>query len=82
LKPPYDRLAAAADPYDLWAAFMTGDSGARIRAGAALAEYDAIVFVDRQPFELPREDCLRPLFGRPTFRIFTLLHGGDCPEHR
>jgi len=40
------------------------------------------VFVNHEPFELPSEECLRPLLLRPTFQIFTLVHGGDCPEPR
>jgi len=82
LKPPYEKLAAAADPYELWAGLMMGDDAARRRTLAALAGYDAIVFVNHEPFQLPREDCLRPLFRRPTFQIYTLVHGGDCPEQR
>jgi len=82
LKPPYEKLAAAADPYELWAGLMTGDDAAHRRTLAALAGYDAIVFVNHEPFQLPRENCLRPLFVRPTFQIFTLVHGGDCPEHQ
>jgi hypothetical protein len=82
LRPPYDRLAAAADRHELWAAFMSSDDAERGHALAALAEYDAIVFVNHEPFELPSEECLRPLLLRPTFQIFTLVHGGDCPEPR
>jgi hypothetical protein len=82
LKPPYDRLAAAADRHELWTAFTGGDNTERQHALEALAEFDAIVFVAHEPFQLPREDCLRPLFRRPTFQIYTLVHGGDCPEQR
>jgi hypothetical protein len=81
-RPPYDRLAAAAFPFTLWSAVMSDDDAARRHAIAALAGYDAIVFIDHQPFQVPQEDCLRPLFLRPTFQIFTLLHAGDCAEHR
>jgi hypothetical protein len=79
LNPPYDRLAAAATPFELWSAFMTGDADARQLVSAALAEYDAIVFVDRRPFALPAQRCLRPLSARPTFQIFMLSHGEGCP---
>jgi hypothetical protein len=79
LNPPYDRLAAAATPFELWSAFMIGNAEARQRVSAALAEYDAIVFVDRRPFTLPAQRCLRPLSARPTFRIFALSHGEGCP---
>jgi hypothetical protein len=82
LKSSYDRLAAAADRHELWTAFTGGDNTERQHALEALAEFDAIVFVAHEPFQLPREDCLRPLFRRPTFQIYTLVHGGDCPEQR
>ena len=82
LKPAYAGLAAVANPYALWPAFMVGDDAARRHTLAALAGYDAIVFVDREPFQLPSEECLKPLFWRPTFQIFTFEHGGGCPEAR
>jgi hypothetical protein len=82
VRPPYDRLAAAAFQFTLWAAFMDGDDEARRQTLAALAGYDAIVFVNHEPFQLPSEDCLHPLFRRPTFQIFALEHGGGCPEKR
>jgi hypothetical protein len=82
LKPPYDRLAAAADQHELWSAFTSGDDTERRRTLAALAEYDAIVFVAHEPFQLSNEECLRLLFRRPTFQIYMLVHGGDCPEQR
>jgi hypothetical protein len=81
-RPPYDRLAAEAFQFTLWAAFMGGDDEARRQTLASLAGYDAIVFVNHEPFQLPREDCLKPLFRRPTFQIFTLQHGAGCPEPR
>jgi hypothetical protein len=79
LNPPYDRLAAGATPFDLWSAFVTRNADARQRVSAALAEYDAIVFVDRRPFTLPAQRCLRPLSARPTFQIFALVPGEGCP---
>jgi len=79
LNPPYDRLAAAAAPFDLWSAFVTGSADAQQRVSGALAEYDAIAFVDRRPFGLPTQRCLRPLSSRPTFQIFALSHGDGCP---
>jgi hypothetical protein len=79
LKPPYDRLAAAATPFELWSAFVTGGADARERASAGLAQYDAIVFIGRAPFAVPAQRCLRPLSARPTFQIFGLSHGGGCP---
>src|SRR5207248_10913128 len=42
LKPLYEKLAAAADPYELWAGLMMGDDAARRRTLGALAGYDAV----------------------------------------
>jgi len=78
LNPPWDRLAASATPFELWSAFATGNAEARERASAALAAYDAIVFIDRKPFALPAHPCLRPLSARPTFQLFALPHGAGC----
>jgi len=79
LNPPYDRLAASATPFELWSAFVTGSAEAGQRVSAALAAYDAIVFIDRKPFALPAQPCLRPLSVRPTFQVFALSHGAGCP---
>jgi hypothetical protein len=79
LKPPYDRLAAAAKPFELWSALMTGDADARVRVSAALTTYDAIVFTDRHPFQVPQQRCLLPVFVQPTFQIFTVSPAEGCP---
>jgi hypothetical protein len=79
LNPPYDRLAAAATPFELWSAFLTGSTDARQGVTAALAQYDAIAFIGRAPFAVLAQRCLRPLSVRPTFQIFTLPHGEGCP---
>jgi hypothetical protein len=79
LKPPYDRLAAAATPFDLWAAFVVGDAEGRVRVSGALAAYDAIGFADRRPFQVPQDHCLHPGLAQPTFQIFTLSHTEGCP---
>jgi hypothetical protein len=50
-RPPYDRLAAEAFQFTLWAAFMGGDDEARRQTLASLAGYDAIVFVNHEPFQ-------------------------------
>ena len=79
LKPPYDRLAAAASPFELWAAFMTGDATVKNRVSKVLADYDAIVLLARKPFTVPEQPCLKPAGVSPTFQLFVLSHGGTCP---
>jgi hypothetical protein len=79
LNPPYDRLAAAATPFELWSAFTTRDDTAKGHVSKAVGEYDAIVFVGRKPFALPEQPCLRPLLLRSTFQLFALSHAEACP---
>ena len=79
LNPPYDRLAAAATPFELWSALVTGNAETQQRVSAALSQYDAIVFVARTSFVVPARHCLRPLSVRPTFQIFALSHSEGCP---
>jgi|HubBroStandDraft_4_1064222.scaffolds.fasta_scaffold00194_18 hypothetical protein len=78
VEPPYDRLASAASPTLLWSAFVAGDVEARQQAWTALAGWDAIAFVDRHPFRVPAQPCLRPLVAEPNFQVFLLLKGGNC----
>jgi hypothetical protein len=79
LKPPYDELAAAATPFELWSALMAGDADVRARVSAAFAAYDAIAFTDRSPFQVPPHRCLQPILTQPTFQIFTVRHAEGCP---
>jgi hypothetical protein len=80
VRPPYDRDAAAAEPALLWSAFVDGDRAAAASAWHALAGWDAVAFVARQPIHLRRQRCLEPLMPPqpPTFQIFLLRHDGDC----
>jgi len=79
VKAPFDRLAAAATPFETWSVLVTGDADALPRVSAALARYDAIVFTDRSPFQVPPHRCLQPILTQPTFQIFTVRHAEGCP---
>ena len=78
VREPYGRLAAAASPALLWSAFVDGDAAAQRQAWPALAGWDAIVFLDRAPFRVPDQPCLRPLVTEPNFQLFSLVKGGNC----
>lgn len=77
-RPPYASLAEAAQPEQLWAAFVAGDTAAMADCLAALQQYDYIVFTDNRLIHLARTQCLAPAFTRPTFQIFAILHRPDC----
>ena len=77
VKQPYDRLVDSAPPTLLWSAFVSADVRAQQQVWPALPLWDAIVFVDRQPFQVPAQPCLKPLAVQPNFQVF-LLHGGNC----
>jgi hypothetical protein len=72
LRPPWAARAAAAQPPALWAAFVSGDRAALARLAPVLADYNFIVFVDRQPFIVRPARYLRPVFEQPTFQIFAI----------
>jgi hypothetical protein len=72
LRQAYAEMAAAASPTALWAAFVNGDRS----ASSNLRGYEHIVFTDRRPFEVHAGGCLRPVFERPSFKIFAVLQEG------
>jgi hypothetical protein len=78
VRPPYDRLAAASPPRLLWSAFVVGDVEAQHQVWPALAGWDAIVFLDRSPFQVPAQPCLKPLVTEPNFQVFSVLKTGNC----
>jgi hypothetical protein len=77
-RPLYAALAAATSPERLWAAFVAGDAAALAECLTALQQYDYIVFTDNRPVDVPRHQCLTPVFARPTFQIFAILRQPDC----
>jgi len=78
LRPPYAELAEATPPTRLWAALVDGDIGERQRILPTLAHYDFVVFVDKRPVHVPPIRCLGPIFERPSFQIFAVLHDAGC----
>jgi hypothetical protein len=79
LKPPYDMLADAATPQDLWAVIVAGRDAAKT-AGLprVLQQYDFVAVTGGEPSDVPPTQCLRPFFRQPTFEIFTVLHDAGC----
>ena len=79
LKPPYDMLADAATPQDLWGVVVLGRNAAKT-AGLpkVLQQYDFVAVTGGEPLDVPITRCLWPFFKQPTFEIFTVLHDGAC----
>jgi hypothetical protein len=79
LKPPYDMLAYAATPQELWGVVVPGRNAAKT-AGLpkALQQYDFVAVTGGEPLDVPTTRCLWPFFKQPTFEIFTVLHDGAC----
>jgi hypothetical protein len=80
LRAPYEALAAATSPTELWSAFVDGDAAARIRIAPLLQNYDFIVFADRDAVVLPEYRCLRALPSPSNFRLYALEHAASCAE--
>jgi hypothetical protein len=79
LKQPYDMLAVAATPQDLWAVIVAGRDPAKTAVlRTALQQYDYVAVTGGKPLDIPPTPCLRPIFRQPTFEIFTVLHDTGC----
>ncbi len=79
LKPPYDTLADAATPQDLWAVIERAvDTAETAVLPRALQHYDFVAVTGGEPSDVPPTQCLRPFFRQPTFEIFTVLHDAAC----
>ena len=73
LKPPYDVLADAATPPELWDVVLAGRNTPKV-----LQWYDFLAVTGGKPLSLPPSLCLRPFFGQSTFEIFRILHDARC----
>jgi hypothetical protein len=73
LRPPYDALAAAATPPELWDVVLAGGNTPKV-----LQQYDFLAVTGSKPLSLSPAPCLRPFFGQSTFEIFRILHDARC----
>jgi hypothetical protein len=71
LTPSADALALEAGQTPLWDALVTQSAA----VPAALRSYDFIVFIDRKPFQVPTNDCLKPVHTGGTFQLFAIDAG-------
>jgi hypothetical protein len=79
LKPPYDVLADAAMPPELWDVVALGGDAAKTgQVLRALQQYDFVAVIGDEPSDVSPTRCLRLLFKQPTFEIFTVLHDTSC----
>ncbi|HXY98735.1 MAG TPA: hypothetical protein VEI03_01955 [Stellaceae bacterium] len=80
LAPRYRALRDRLPPERLWSAFVGDGPPLDAAEEAALAQYDAIVFVGRAAFAPPAAPPLVPAFAAPRFALFTIAAGGlDAP---
>jgi hypothetical protein len=73
LKQPYDVLADAAKPPELWDVVLAGRNTPKV-----LQRYDFLAVTGGKPPILPPTPCLRPFFGQSTFEIYRILHDAGC----
>jgi hypothetical protein len=73
LRPPYDALADAATPPELWDVVLAGRNTPKV-----LQRYDFLAVTGGKPPILPPTPCLRPFFGQSTFEIYRILHDAGC----
>jgi hypothetical protein len=78
LRPPYEAVAAATSPNEIWARFVDGDRVAREVVAPVLKNYDYVVFTDRDPLIVPPNSCLEAARATPRFQLFALRHGPGC----
>ncbi|HEV2673369.1 MAG TPA: hypothetical protein VGV37_02440 [Aliidongia sp.] len=69
---PFARLAATAEPDDLWAGLVAGVAAKRPGALAALGEYDALAVIDRRPVPVLALPCLTTLYAMAQFRLYAV----------
>ena len=78
LRPPFEALAAATSPTELWAGFVGGDAAARAANAPVLKDYDFIVFAHRDPFAVPPSACLEQRAVTLRFQLFAIRHDRSC----
>jgi hypothetical protein len=80
LRAPYVALAEAALPERLWAAYVGDDSSELAGPAPVVQQYDYIAFTDNRPVQVPPNRCLAPIFERPSFQIFAIVHAPSCSK--
>ena len=78
LRPPYDALAVATSPAQLWSAFVERDAAAQAQAAPVLRNYGFIAFASRVPFTVAARPCLEKLPSPPRFQLFALRDNESC----
>jgi hypothetical protein len=75
LTPPAQALAQLSVPPLWWLSFVNHDPVTRNLLGPALARYGYIVFLDKEPFDLPPSTCLEPVAAEPRFKLVAIVPG-------
>lgn len=78
LKPGFAELAVATQPQRLWQVLNDSHESVHPSLPAPLEHYDFVVLTDRRSIQMPSNRCLAPVFVRPTFQIFMIVHDVGC----
>lgn len=82
MRPRYKQLTDAAPPEAIWQTFVAGadegrDPAKRAEVVAAVRNYDYVVFLDAEPFEIGATNLLEPVRDGPGIRIYRVRQ--DAP---
>jgi hypothetical protein len=78
--PAWRGLASAAEPQEIYAAFVSGDATLRAKLTSTLPLFDNILFVNNVPFSVDSGLCLIAVRATASFQLFKVnAPGGLCP---
>jgi hypothetical protein len=72
---PAQALAPLSVAPAWWLTFVDHDPVTRNLLGPALAQYGYVVFLDKDPFDLPPDPCLQPVAAEPRFKLAAIVPG-------
>jgi hypothetical protein len=71
--PPFDALATAISPDDLWNVFINGKVEKVPAVFRMLGQFDYVVFAGFRPIDMKTMACLDPVFTASGFAIYAVL---------
>ena len=79
IAPAFADLPDKAPTEIIWAAFVKGDSAAKVRIAPVLSRYDYVVFYDKKPITVRPTSCLIFVKGVPSFQLYKINRtAGAC----
>lgn len=78
MRPPFQHLTRETEPDALWQLFVPNSDlkfskAAEEKAAAAIKDYDYVVFLDAQPFDVSARDLLQPVTHGPGIQIYRVV---------